>query len=114
MPPPKRRCPSTAAPKGRIAMSDENTPNTPRKESSRAADAKPADTRSDGPKGAEPSVQPELSQPRAFATEKPVPLSRAKETSQYVVTVNNQTGVAVKIERLNEETGERTELSQAE
>jgi hypothetical protein len=52
---------------------------------------------------------------QALPTEKPVLTQRpTKVTSQYVVTVNNQTGSIAKVERLDEVTGERTELSQAE
>jgi hypothetical protein len=50
----------------------------------------------------------------ALVMETPVPSAPEKKTSQYVVTVDNQTGLAIKIEKLDEETGERTELSQEE
>lgn len=46
-----------------------------------------------------------------LATEKPVPSAPEKKTSQYVVTVDNQTGLASKIETLDDETGERNELT---
>ena len=49
-----------------------------------------------------------------LATEKPVPSVPAKKTSQYVVTVDNTTGVAVKVEKLDEDTGERKELTKSE
>lgn len=48
------------------------------------------------------------------ATEKPVYNAPVKETSVYVVTVDNRTGFPTKIERLNEESGERKELSTSE
>lgn len=48
---------------------------------------------------------------RALATEKPVPSAPVQKTSQYVVTVDNQTGVASKIEKLDDETGARQELT---
>jgi hypothetical protein len=48
------------------------------------------------------------------ATEKPVYNAPVKETSVYVVTLDNRTGLPTKIERLNEETGERKELSVSE
>jgi hypothetical protein len=48
------------------------------------------------------------------ATEKPVYSAHVKETSVYVVTVDNRTGLPTKIERLNEESGERKELSTSE
>jgi hypothetical protein len=60
----------------------------------------------------------ETSKPRAAegasATEKPVYNAPVKETSVYVVTVDNRTGLPTKIERLHEETGERKELSVSE
>jgi hypothetical protein len=60
----------------------------------------------------------ETSKPRvaegASATEKPVYNAPVKETSVYVVTVDNRTGLPTKIERLHEETGERKELSVSE
>ena len=49
-----------------------------------------------------------------LATEKPVPSVPVKKTSQYVITVDNTTGLAVKIEKLDEDTGERTELTKSE
>ena len=48
------------------------------------------------------------------ATEKPIYNAPVKETSVYVVTFDNRTGLPTKIERLNEKTGERKELSVAE
>jgi hypothetical protein len=50
----------------------------------------------------------------ALVMETPVPSAPEKKTSQYVVTVDNQSGLAIKIEKLDEETGQRTELSQDE
>jgi hypothetical protein len=64
------------------------------------------------------AVKPGASKPSeaevASATEKPVFNAPVKETSIYVVTVDNRTGLATKIERLNDETGERKELSVSE
>jgi len=51
---------------------------------------------------------------RTPATEKPVKLPHPERTSQYVVTIDNTTGMPHKIEKLNSSTGERKELSQAE
>jgi hypothetical protein len=53
-------------------------------------------------------------EPETLVTEKPVPLSPAKRTSEYVVTVNNSTGLPTKIEKLDSETGKRKELTEAE
>lgn len=50
----------------------------------------------------------------ALATEQPVPSTPVKKTSQYVVTVDNQTGLPVKIEKLDSATGARKELSSEE
>jgi hypothetical protein len=50
----------------------------------------------------------------ALATEQPVPSAPQEKTSQYVVTVDNKTGLLVKIEKLDEVTNERKELSQEE
>jgi hypothetical protein len=48
------------------------------------------------------------------ATEKPIYNVPEKQTSFYVVTVDNRTGSATKIERLNEDNGQRKELSASE
>jgi hypothetical protein len=48
------------------------------------------------------------------ATEKPVSVGPPPRTSQYLVTVDNRTGVAIKIEKLDGETGDRKELTAAE
>ena len=50
----------------------------------------------------------------AFVAEQPVPSAPQKKTAQYVVTVDNQTGLLVKIEKLDDVKGERKELSQEE
>jgi hypothetical protein len=50
----------------------------------------------------------------APVTEKAVPSTPKKKTSQYVVTVDNETGLAVKIEKLEGDTGKRKELSKEE
>lgn len=83
-----------------------------------ATAAVPAETKVPGVKGSEPknAQTPEgnKSETQAPATEKPVKLSPPPRTSQYVVTLDNRTGLAVKIENLNEKTGEKTELSKEE
>lgn len=50
----------------------------------------------------------------ALPTERPVPSAPEKKTSEYVVTVDNQTGMPVKIEKLDEGTGRREELTAEE
>ena len=50
----------------------------------------------------------------ALPTEQPVPGPPPKKTTEYVVTVDNQTGMPVKIEKLDEDTGKRKELSAEE
>jgi hypothetical protein len=49
----------------------------------------------------------------AFATEQPVPSVPEEKLSQYIVTVDNQTGLLAKVEKLAA-AGERMELSQEE
>jgi len=49
-----------------------------------------------------------------MASEQPMPTAPQKKTSQYVVTIDNQSGLPVKIEKLDEETGARKELSENE
>jgi hypothetical protein len=44
-------------------------------------------------------------------TEEPVATEPVPTATQYVVTVDNQSGVATKVEKLDEKTGERKELS---
>jgi hypothetical protein len=62
-----------------------------------------------------PSPQaPSGDQAGAFATEKPVIPPAAARTSTYVVTVDNRTGIATRIERLDEKSGERKEMSPME
>lgn len=52
---------------------------------------------------------------RSLSTEKPmIPSGEGKQTAVYVVTVDNNTGIATRIERLDEQSGERTELSPKE
>ena len=50
---------------------------------------------------------------RSPATEKPPRAEPPPKTSEYVVTVDNRTGITLKIEKLNAK-GERTELTQEE
>jgi hypothetical protein len=59
-------------------------------------------------------IPPAASGPSAPSTEKAVPTQAAKATSQYVVTVDNNTCLVVKIEKLDEGTGDRKELSASE
>jgi hypothetical protein len=49
--------------------------------------------------------------PSAPVTEKAVAAAPAKATSQYVITVDNKTGMPTKIETLDAESGQRKELS---
>lgn len=60
------------------------------------------------------SEQPSEKNQHALATEKPVPSTPVEKTTQYVVTVDNQTGAASKIEKLDDKTGERQELTRDE
>jgi hypothetical protein len=74
--------------------SSKKGPSSKKKTAKRAAAKK---------KSATPAVE-------ALATEQPVPSTPLKKTSQYVVTVDNQTGLPVKIEKLDA-TGKRKELT---
>lgn len=47
-------------------------------------------------------------------TEIPVPTPPRPKTSQYLITVDNSTGVPTKIEKVDSETGEKKELSKGE
>lgn len=64
-------------------------------------------------KKSRPSTRSYSKEAQALATEQPVPSAPQKKTSQYVVTVDNQTGLPVKIEKL-EHTGKRKELTKEE
>ncbi len=61
-----------------------------------------------------PSYQPEAPSAASKVLEaaaQPAPPAKAKSMSVYVVVVDDSTGLPTKIERLNEQTGERKELS---
>jgi hypothetical protein len=58
--------------------------------------------------------EPEPRESRGFATETPVIPKHPPRTTEYVVTVDNRTGLAFRIERLDAETGERREISAGE
>lgn len=82
-----------------------------RKPINTTASKAPAGTSSKAKVAAE-VAKPEPS--KTLATEKPVKLPSPQRTSQYVVTLDNTTGIPTKIEKLDSSTGERKELSQAE
>ena len=65
-------------------------------------------------KGAAKATSAKRAESRAMATERPAPVTPQKKTSQYVLTVDNQTGMTLKIERIDEDTGKRKELSKEE
>lgn len=84
------------------------------------AEDKPASGRASGSSGARSAANAKKSGAAGSdtdtrrATDKPV-LSKAQpRTSQYLVTVDNRTGIALKIEKFNEQTSEKTELTTAE
>jgi hypothetical protein len=58
-----------------------------------------------------PSLASSSDEAHAFATEKPLILSADAGTSVYRVTVDNRTGIATRIERVDEQSGQATELS---
>jgi hypothetical protein len=86
-------------------MADEKNPEQPRKEPQKQAEPARSQGGASSRSGAS-ADQPE----QALATEKPVPSRPGKDTTQYVVTVDNRTGFALRIERLDEESGERQEV----
>jgi hypothetical protein len=57
---------------------------------------------------------PEPKELKVLPSEQPVPSAPQKKTTQYVVTVDNQTGAPVKIEKLDDATGKRKELTAEE
>ena len=65
-------------------------------------------------KGAAKATSAKRAESQAMATERPAPVTPQKKTTQYVVTVDNQTGMTLKIERLDEDSGKRKELSKEE
>lgn len=86
-------------------MADEKNPDQPRREPQKQAE--PARTQGAASSRSGASAD----QPgQAPATEKPVPSRPGRDTAQYVVTVDNRTGFALRIERLDEESGERQEV----
>ncbi len=66
-----------------------------------------------GNSAGQPATASDNSKEEALVTEQPVPSVPQEKTSQYVVTVDNQTGLAVKIEKLDD-TGARKEFSPEE
>jgi hypothetical protein len=79
-----------------------------------AADtAQPDDKKNGGPVETRPKGGNGKPAVRGLATEMPVKIDPPKELAEYVVSVNNKTGLVVKIEALTG-AGERKELSQAE
>ena len=85
----------TAAPKGEGGESS----------ATKQAERRPSKARSRSTKALE-------GRQRAQPTEKPVATSRT--LSQFVISVDDGTGAIIKIERLDDETNERTELSREE
>lgn len=66
------------------------------------------------PRGAGSKKAATIAVSKTPVTEKPVLLAAPKKTSQYLVTIDNSTGVAVSIEKIDPGTGKKKELSQAE
>jgi hypothetical protein len=95
-------------PKQRAPLNDVLDSNkTVRPES--AEEATNANGSAKPPGTTESSEQPEV----ALASEQPVPSVPEEKISQYVVTVDNESGLLVKVEKLTA-AGERKELSQEE
>ena len=64
--------------------------------------------------GTKPTSKEAPASDQSPATERPPKLSPPPPTSLYVVEVDNKTGIAAKIEHLDEKTGERKELTDQE
>lgn len=72
-------------------------------------------TRNGGAKAkAEADVEAGAPESEPSVTEKPAMMGPPPRTTEYVVTVDNRSGIPVKIEKLDEKTAARTELSEAE
>lgn len=99
-------------------MPDEKSPRGPGRETPPPARKREAPP----PKEARPNVGTEAPpEPpvngtggKGPATEDPIIVGAGLTTSQYVVTVDNRTGLSVKIERLDEKTSQRRELTEEE
>lgn len=91
------------------AMAEETQTDRPAKKSSKKAGSKKKSA-----KRAAAKKKPAPSAPEALASEQPVPSTPLKKTSQYVVTIDNQTGLPVKIEKIDGDTGKRKELTNEE
>ncbi|HJY05169.1 MAG TPA: hypothetical protein VJ323_02575, partial [Bryobacteraceae bacterium] len=93
------------------------TPPTPKAASSAGARGTRSKEDAVTPKPAN-ETKPTDGQPlkgdKSPATEKPPVIPPAPPTSLYVVEVDNKSGVAIRIEHLDEKTGERKELTDQE
>ena len=92
------------------AMAEETQTDRPAKKSSKKASS----SKKKSAKRAAAKKKPASSAPEALASEQPVPSTPLKKTSQYVVTIDNQTGLPVKIEKIDGDTGKRKELTNEE
>ena len=92
------------------AMAEETQTDRPAKKSGKKAGS----SKKKSAKRAAAKKKPASSAPEALASEQPVPSTPLKKTSQYVVTIDNQTGLPVKIEKMDGGTGKRKELTNEE
>jgi hypothetical protein len=97
-------------------MASPSTPRPAQKGPAKAADAPSGSAPPSSPSPSSPTQPPGPDQDddQGFATEKPVIPPADAATSVYVVTVDNRTGIATRIERLDEQSGGRKEISPME
>lgn len=95
--------PALARPEGR-KRGRGRASRTPASERSRKEEARATSEETAGAKAEEPAGVP--------VTERPV--ASRRKISEYVVSVDDETGAIVKIERVDEDTNARTELTQDE
>jgi hypothetical protein len=60
------------------------------------------------------AVAPDVVDSKTPVTEKPVLQPSPPRTSQYLVTIDNFSGLPTRVEKVNSETGEKKELSESE
>jgi hypothetical protein len=115
----ERRLPK-APPRGKRMADEPQTGSAPKGADHPVAESQPTPPVADNKAAANtagkstPEQTSTVREDMALATEKPVLVGPVKKHSLYVLTVDNDTGLPVKIEKLDEATNERTELSPKE
>jgi hypothetical protein len=126
-PDPNKSPAKTETERAAAPASEDAKPGANEGEASASGDARPAETASAAASGNNPATAsastPRVARTarssgstpdaRALATEVPVKIAPVPELSEYVVTVDNKTGLVTRIERFNAATAERQPLSPA-